>query len=105
MEALTILLPAAYVAAMVWAIGGDFLRAQLDKDLEQDPPSIVQRLLRAASLPTACLVGALLLRLLIHVKGLLLTALIVAAALSLWKAYRAGSLRAPNQAVGRPRLG
>jgi len=101
MQSLTALLPAAYVAALIWAIGGDFVRAQLDKDLERDPPTIPRRLLRAASMPTVCLTGALLLRLLIHVKGLLLSALIVASAISLWKTYRMWSLGTAGQAAGR----
>ena len=87
------LLPAAYIAALVCAIGGDFLRAQLAKDLEHDPPDLIRRVMGSTSLPTLFLVGALLLRVLIDVKGLLLTALCVAAALSLWKSCRMWSLR------------
>ena len=86
------LLPAVYIAALIFAIGSDFLRAQLSKDLEYDPPDLLRRTIGSVSLPTICLVGALLLRVLIHVKGLLLTALLVAAALFVWKTYRLWAL-------------
>lgn len=93
MEIPALFVPAAYAAALAWAIGRDFLRAQLDKDLEQDPPAVLLRALQTISLPTVCLVGALVLRMLIHVKGLLLSALVVAIALSIWKTSRLSMLR------------
>jgi hypothetical protein len=105
MELVSLFVPAAYVAALAWAIGGDFLRAQFDKDLENEPPSWALRALSTVSLPTCFLVGALLLRLLIHVKGLLLTALFLAAALSLWKVYRVWALGPVRPAASRRPLG
>ena len=80
MEVVSFFVPALYVAALIWAVGGDFLRAQVFKDLEQTTPWF-RHVLHAASLPTLCLVGALLLRLLIREKGLLLTALLLAVAI------------------------
>ena len=94
------LLPAVYVAALICAIGGDFLRAQLAKDLEHDPPDWIHRLMSSISLPTIFLVGALMLRALVYVKGLLLTALLCAAVLSLWKTL--WSFRAHTSATRRP---
>ncbi|MEZ5362931.1 MAG: hypothetical protein R2748_11455 [Bryobacterales bacterium] len=83
MDVISLLVPTAYVAALSWAAGGDFLRAQLVKDLECDPPALLEGLWQQISLPTLCLIGALVLRLMIHVKGLLLTALFVSAVLAL----------------------
>ncbi len=96
MEVVSFFLPAVYVAALVWALCGDFMRAQQFKDLEEDPPAPLRSVLHTASLPTLCLVGALLLRLLVHVRGLLLTALVIAVALSVWKMYRLSLLRAAS---------
>lgn len=93
MEISTLLVPAAYAAALAWAIVGDYLRAQLDKDLERDPPAILRRAFESISLPTVCLISALLLRMLIHVKGLLLSALVVAIVLSIWKTSRLSVMR------------
>lgn len=104
MEIISLVLPAVYVIALAWAVGGDFLRAQLDKDLERDPPAMLRRALHAASLPTLFLIGALLLRLLIDVRGLLLTALLVAAAISMWKLCRVALLR-PAGPTGSVALG
>ena len=101
MESLTLFVPAVYAAALAWAIGGDFVRAQLDKDLEHDPPAMLRRGLRVVSPATFCLVGALLLRSLTPIRGLLLVALFVAAALSLWKIYRASLLRAATASANR----
>ncbi|MCB1020652.1 MAG: hypothetical protein KDC27_12035 [Acidobacteria bacterium] len=85
MDVVSLFVPTAYVAALSWAAGGDFLRAQLVKDLECDPPALLEGLWRQISLPTLCLIGALVLRLMIHVKGLLLTALFVSVALGIWQ--------------------
>lgn len=101
MASLTLIVPAAYVAALAVALSGDFLRAQLAKDLEHDPPGAWARLAHAVSLPTVCLIAALLIRLVVDVEGLLLTALFVVAALSVWKTYRLWVLSPPRPADGR----
>jgi hypothetical protein len=92
MEIITLLVPVLYVGALIWAIGGDFLRAQLTKDLEHQPTTL-QRAWRTASLPTFCLVGALFLRLVIPIRGLLLSALVLAVAISVWKMFRLSQVR------------
>ena len=99
MELGSFLIPALYVAALTWAIGGDFLRAQLVKDLEADPPAIIRRAWRTVSLPTLFLVAALLLRLLVHVRGLLAITLFFAMSLLMWKTSRQPAPAAHRQPI------
>jgi hypothetical protein len=87
MDAIALVIPALYAAALTMAAASDFTRAQWAKNLEFDSPAL-PRLLHSVSLPTICLVAALLMRWTLPVKHLLLPALALAAGLSLVRAVR-----------------
>ena len=99
MEYGSFLVPALYIAALAWAIGGDFLRAQIEKDLEVDPPAVLRRAWRSVSLPTMFLVAALLLRLLVQIRGLLAVTLFLATGLLMSKAGRHAAPAAYRQPI------
>ena len=87
MDTHTLLVPTLYAAALTVTAASDFARAQWTKNLEFDAP-VLPRFLQSVSLPTICLVAALLLRWTLPVRHLLLPALALAAGLALLRALR-----------------